>query len=266
MIEPDHTGGAPLVRVASWSTIPGLTHGFCGRRGGVSQGPLASLNVSSRVGDRPEHVAENWRRVERTLPGLTFVRMQQVHGTRTVRVVAPDDQVGEADALITDRPGLGLSVLTADCVPLLGVAAAERAVMAVHAGWRGSLAGIAVEALQAARQAFGIEVSAWEIALGPSIAGCCYQVETEIGQQFLDRWGAMPDAWQPAGTHGQLDLRQANAVVLRQAGVPAGQIHFAGPCTACAGEEFYSHRGAAGRAGRQVSAIGFSVDAPDKAA
>jgi YfiH family protein len=249
--------GAPLVRVAAWDAIPGLAHGFLGRRGGVSDGPLASLNVSTRVDDQPERVAANWQRVGQALPGLTFVRMQQVHGTRVVRVAAADDPVGEADALITNQPGLGLSVLTADCVPLLGVASNHGAVMAVHAGWRGSLAGIAIEALRAAKDAFGIEPAAWQVALGPSIGGCCYEVEAEIGQQFVDRWGAMADAWQPAGSHGQLDLRRVNAALLGRAGVPAGQIHTAGPCTVCAGGEFFSHRGSGGRAGRQVSAIGY---------
>lgn len=251
-------GGVPLVQVAAWDAIPGLAHGFFGRGGGVSEGALASLNLSARVGDQPERVAANWQRVEQTLPGLTFVRMQQVHGTRVVRVAAADDAVGEADALITDRPGLGLTVLTADCVPLLGVAAQRGAVMAVHAGWRGSLAGIAIEALRAAEDAFGIEPAAWQVALGPSIGGCCYEVEAEIGRQFLDRWGAMPDAWQAAGTHGQLDLRRVNAELLRQAGVPDGQIHLAGPCTACCRDEFFSHRASAGRAGRQASVIGFA--------
>jgi YfiH family protein len=254
--------GAPLVRVPAWGAIPGLAHGFFGRRGGLSEGPLASLNVSARVDDQPERVAANWRRVQEALPGLTFVRMQQVHGTRVVRVAA-DEAVGEADALITDRPGLGLTVLTADCVPLLGVAAGCGAVMAVHAGWRGSLAGIAVEALRAAEQAFGIPPTAWQVALGPSIGGCCYEVEAEIGQQFVDRWGsdAMADAWQPATTHGQLDLRQANVALLRQAGVPPGQIQLAGPCTACAADQFFSHRGSSGRAGRQVSVIGYRASA-----
>jgi YfiH family protein len=249
--------GAPLVRVAAWDERAGLAHGFFGRGGGVSEGALASLNVSSRVNDQPQRVAANWQRVQQTLPGLAFVRMQQVHGTRVVRVAASDDPVGEADALITDRPGLGLCVLTADCVPLLGVAADHGVVMAVHAGWRGSLAGIAIEALRAAQDAFGIDPAAWQVALGPSIGGCCYEVEAEIGQQFVDRWGAMPDAWQPAGDHGQLDLRRVNALLLSQAGVPAGQIHRVGPCTACASDQFFSHRGSAGRAGRQVSAIGY---------
>jgi len=156
--------------------------------------------------------------------------------------------------------GLGLAVLTADCVPLLGVAPARGTVMAVHAGWRGSLAGAAVEALAAARQAFGIAPGEWFLALGPSIGGCCYEVEAAIGQRFVDRWGAMPDAWQPAGAHGQLDLRRANTAILVGQGVPASQIVAVGPCTACASQEYFSHRRSGGQAGRQLSIIGLRRD------
>jgi YfiH family protein len=246
----------PALRIAAWSDPAGLEYGFFGRRGGVSSGALGALNVSERVGDPPANVAANWRRAGSAAPGLTFVRMQQVHGTRVVQVESAGQQVGEADAMITGRRGLGLAVLTADCVPLLGVAPQAGAVMAVHAGWRGSLAGVAVAALTAAREAFGIAPAAWRIALGPSIGGCCYEVEAAIGAQFAARWGAMPDAWQPAGARGQLDLRRVNTAILVAQGVPAERITSIGPFTACASDDYFSHRSSAGGAGRQLSVIG----------
>lgn len=246
----------PALRVPGWEDVAGLVHGFFGRAGGASRGAWATLNLSERVGDDLAAVEENWRRVAAALPGLTAVRMRQVHGARAVAVAAADDEVGEADALVTAAPGLALTVLTADCVPLLAVAPRRRAVMAVHAGWRGSLAGVAVAALTAANAAFGTTPAEWRIALGPAIGGCCYEVEAALGARFPDRWGAMPDAWQPAGTHGQLDLRRANAAILAAAGVPPDQITVVGPCTACARDQYFSHRAAAGRAGRQASIIG----------
>ena len=91
----------PRLQVAAWAGIAGLAHGFFGRRGGVSDGELGALNVSDRVGDPPASVAANWARIRGALPGLGIVRMQQVHGTRVVRVAAPDQTVGEADAMIT---------------------------------------------------------------------------------------------------------------------------------------------------------------------
>jgi len=248
----------PRLQVAAWAGIAGLAHGFFGRQGGVSDGELGALNVSDRVGDPPASVAANWARIRGALPGLGIVRMQQVHGTRVVRVAAPDQTVGEADAMITAQSGIGLAVLTADCVPLLACAPARGAVMAVHAGWRGSLAGAAPAALDLARRELDIAPSEWRFAMGPAIGGCCYEVETEIGQQFVDRWGAMPDAWHAAGDHGQLDLRRANRAILIASGVDAAAIAEVGPCTSCASDQFFSHRRSAGRAGRQLSVIGMA--------
>jgi hypothetical protein len=129
--------------------------------------------------------------------------------------------------------------------------------MALHAGWRGTLAGIAADGVDEAQRGLGVAPEAWQVALGPSIGGCCYEVESDIGQQLVDRWGAMPDAWQPAGSHGQLDLRAANRHILLTRGVPHSQIKEIGPCTACRSADYFSHRRAGGRAGRQVSIIGW---------
>lgn len=253
---PDATP-PPAVRVEAWADIAGLTHGFFGRHGGHSTGPFASLNVSAAVGDEPAAVDANWRRVARAAPGLRIVRMHQVHGARVVHVSAPDEPVGEADAMLAASHGVGLAVLTADCVPLLGVAPAHGAVLAVHAGWRGTLAGIAAAALTEARTALGIPLEAWQLALGPSIGGCCYEVEAEIGARLTDRWGALPDAWQPAGRLGQLDLRAANRAILVAAGARGEAIASVGPCTRCAAGAYFSHRASGGQAGRQVSLIGY---------
>jgi YfiH family protein len=241
--------------VAAWAGIAGLAHGFFGRRGGVSDGELGALNVSDRVGDAPASVAANWARIRGALPGLGIVRMQQVHGTR---VAAPVQTVGEADAMVTAESGIGLAVLTADCVPLLGCAPARGAVMAVHAGWRGSLAGVAPAALDLARRELDIAPSEWRFAMGPAIGGCCYEVETGIGQQFVDRWGAMPDAWQPAGDHGQLDLRRANRAILIASGVDAGAIAEVGRVRAVPATSS-SHRRHWRGAGRQLSVIGMAL-------
>ena len=248
----------PVLIVAEWDDLPGVAHGFFGRRGGVGHGPLGSLNVSAAVGDDPDVVAENWRRAGARFGGTRWLRMRQVHGDRVARVSAIDDVPGEADGLITAAAGAALAVLTADCVPLLAVAPAAGAIMALHAGWRGTLAGIAIAGLREAQSWLGIEPSQWRFALGPAIDGCCYEVESHIGEQLLRRWGGMADAWQPAGMHGQLDLRAANRRLLVDAGVPDAQIWTIGPCTACHSDEFFSHRRSGGRAGRQLSAIGLT--------
>lgn len=248
----------PALCAQPWSAIPGLRHGFFGRQGGVSEGPWAALNLSAAVGDDPSAVARNWERVGAALPGIALVRMHQVHGARTVRVDSAAAAVGEADAMITATPGVGLAVLTADCVPLLGVAVAHRAVLVAHAGWRGTLAGVAVAALTAAREELGIPPEDWRIALGPAIDGCCYEVQAHIGEALTTRWGAMPNAWRCVGQRGQLDLRLANRAILCAHGVADEDLITVGPCTSCRADAYFSHRRSGGRAGRQLSAIGFA--------
>jgi hypothetical protein len=254
--DPIDTRPPPLLRVAAWEGTVGLAHGFFGRRGGFSGGDLASLNVSERVGDRPWTVGANWSLVHRALPGLQVVRMQQVHGAHVVRVGSAAQTVGEADGMVTTAPGVGLAVLTADCVPLLAHAPGHGAVLAVHAGWRGSLDGVAANALRLAERELGIPPADWQVALGPAIGGCCYEIEAKIGDRFVARWGAMPDAWQPGGSRGRLDLRRANRAILVASGVAPGAIVDVGPCTRCAASDFFSHRASGGRAGRQLSLVG----------
>lgn len=250
---------APCLRVAAWGAIPQLAHGFFGRGGGVSGGHCGSLNVSDRVGDEPTAVAANWRRAGEALSGLPLLRMRQVHGTRVSRIDGRDAPAVEADGMIAQNARFGLAVLTADCVPILAVAPAAHAIMALHAGWRGTLAGVAAAGLAEAQGWLGVAAGAWSVALGPSIGGCCYEVEAHIGEQFVDRWGAMPDAWQRSGSHGQLDLRAVNRRLLVEQGVPDSQIVTIGPCTSCRSSEYFSHRRSGGRTGRQLSAIGWTV-------
>ncbi|MFN8644005.1 MAG: polyphenol oxidase family protein [Candidatus Binatia bacterium] len=158
--------------------------------------------------------------------------------------------------MLATAPGVGLAVLTADCVPLLAHAPGRGAVLAVHAGWRGSLEGVAVRRAASAERRLGIAPGECAGGPRPGHRGCCYQVEAEIGERFVDRWGAMPDAWQRAGGHGQLDLRQVNRAILAAIGVAPGAIVDVGPCTSCASADYFSHRASRGRAGRQLSLIG----------
>ena len=253
----------PALHVAAWSRVPRLEHGFFSRHGGVSSGPWASLNVSAAVGDDTQCVATNWDRIKRSVPSLALLRMRQVHGVEVVKVAAADDAAHEADGMITGTAGIGLPIVTADCVPLLCVAPDAGVVMALHAGWRGTLGGIAEAGLQAAQNWFAVAPSQWHVALGPAIGGCCYEVEVEIGNRLVDRWGAMSDAWQPAGSHGQLDLRQANREILTVCGVPDSQIAVVGPCTSCRSDDYFSHRRSNGRTGRQLSLIGWAA-APER--
>jgi len=249
-----------MLRVPGWEEIPRLVHGFCGRRGGHSRGAYADLNLSLRVGDVPGHVRKNWDRVKAAVgEGLRFVTMRQVHGAAVCAVEPGKGEVGEADGMLTAAPGLALAVLTADCVPILIVAPAQRVVAAVHAGWRGTLSGIAACALRELRHRYDVDPANAHVALGPAIGGCCYEVARDIAAALRERWGAMPDAIRSAAApeKAYVDLRAANVHVLTQAGVLPEHIVCLGPCTRCRMEEYFSHRGAGGPTGRQLSFIGW---------
>ncbi len=253
-------GSPPVLRVDAWRRIPALVHGFFGRRGGVSGGDWDSLNLSEQVGDDPGSVSANWEMMAGAVPCLTVVRARQVHGARIVAVQDSAQSVGPADGMMTASTGLGLALLTADCVPVLMVAPAARVVMAVHAGWRGTLAGITPAAIAAAQRELGVQPSQWQVALGPAIGGCCYEVDANVGVQLAARWGEMPDAWKPGTDRGKLDLRRANRRQAAAAGIPLAQIAEVGPCTACASDEYFSHRRSGGRTGRQLSIIGWDSE------
>ena len=141
-----------VYRVPAWDAEPGLRHGFLGRNGGNSQGAYASLNVSFGVGDDPQAVKDNYcdMKARVGMTGTRMVTMQQRHGDRVIDVAEPCKDAGEGDAMVTDAPGVYLGVLTADCVPILCWARTpERRLAAViHAGWRGTLAGVAAKAVR----------------------------------------------------------------------------------------------------------------------
>lgn len=257
------TVAPPVLRAPNLAAVPGLVHGFCGREGGVSSGPFASLNVSTRVGDDRAAVLENWRRVRAAAAPLgRFATMHQVHGTRVARVTPDRPDAGAADALVTDAAGVALPVLTADCVPVLIVAPARRVVAAVHAGWRGAAAGILAATLDVLAREYGMRGRDLVVALGPAIDGCCYEVGAEVARALAAAAG--PDAagadWvrRAAGDRVQVDLRRYLAGQLRAAGVDPEQVARVGPCTRCAGAGYFSHRGSGGRTGRQVSFVGWA--------
>jgi len=247
-----------VARVPAWDAIPNLAHGFLGRRGGVSSGPFAELNLSERVGDRAPAVRENWRRATAEAGGMRRALMLQVHGDRVVTVDAAATDAGEADAMVTSALTTALGVLTADCVPILLVAPRHHVVAAVHAGWRGTLAGVAQRAVQHIAQAFGTPVTEVRAALGPAIGGCCYEVDRGIADALEHAWGPIPDAVRRRTGHkATLDLRRANAAILQRAGVRPTDIVSVGPCTRCAASAYFSYRAAKGPTGRQWSFIGW---------
>jgi YfiH family protein len=168
-------------------------------------------------------------------------------------------EAGEADGMITAAPGIFLGVLTADCVPMLLVAPQKKVVAAVHAGWRGTLAGIARKAVTLLKENYGADPQEIEAALGPAIDSCCYEVGSDVLEPMRGRWGALADrAIRSVDGKTYLDLRALNRGILEAAGVPPSKIHQVGPCTCCAREDYFSYRRERAETGRQISLIGWS--------
>jgi purine-nucleoside/S-methyl-5'-thioadenosine phosphorylase / adenosine deaminase len=249
---------APLTWMrAPWDAA--VAHGFLGRTGGVSGGEYATLNLGLHVGDDPAAVAENLRRVRAELGcGGEFARVNQVHGAE-VRVITRDN-AGErprADGMVTDDAGVMLAVFTADCVPLLMRSKRSRVVAAIHAGWRGVIAGIAREGVAAA-VALGARPGEISAALGPSIGPCCFEVDEELGARFVREISGAGRHFRP-GRAGKvfLDLRAILRDQLIAAGLDPDEIVDLGPCTRCASDRFFSRRAAGGiTTGLQMSFIG----------
>jgi YfiH family protein len=233
--------------------LEGVPHGFTTRRGGVSHGRFESLNLGGAVGDEPASVERNWAQL-RQATGLAFARARQVHGREVLRAREPSPiPTAEADAVISDRPGLAACVSVADCVPILLVDPRSGAAAAVHAGWRGTLAGAAAHAVEILAREHGARPGDLLAAIGPSIGPCCYEVSEDLAVRFRDEVG--PTAGNPRGRQSRVDLWLANALVLRKAGLSRERIEILGRCTACDPESFFSHRRDIGHTGRMVGFV-----------
>jgi polyphenol oxidase len=235
-------------------------HGFFGRHGGKSIGPYAGLNASYRVGDDPKVVSQNVcdLKLAAGIHDGRVVTMKQVHGDHIVEVHDTKmKETGEADGMITATPGIFLGVLTADCVPVLFLVPTKKVVGAVHAGWRGTLAGIAEKAVRRLVENYRADLRDIEVALGPAIGSCCYEVGPDVLQPMGARWGRLAEkATRQGGEKSYIDLRAINRGILEGAGVPSGQIHEVGPCTCCS-NEYFSYRRERAETGRQMSVIGW---------
>jgi YfiH family protein len=237
---------ARAATIAPWA-IPGLCHGFMGRTGGVSVGAYATLNLAEAVGDDAAAVRANWERWHAAYPGMRVARLGQVHGNTVVTVGADYDGARrEGDGLVTAAPGIAAGIFTADCVPILMVDAEARVVGAMHAGWRGTIAGIAGEGVRA-MASIGARPHALGAALGPSIGPCCFEVEAELAERFAR---TIPHAREHTRTgrpgKAYLDLRAIIRGQLERAGLEPDAITSAGPCTRCANGTYFSRRGAGG--------------------
>jgi polyphenol oxidase len=176
-----------------------------------------------------------------------YVRVKQIHSNVVAVAAKGGAPPCEGDALVTAEPGVFAGIRTADCVPILLADPVRRAVAAVHAGWRGTAANIAGEAVRKLRDEFGTESKDVIAAIGPCIAECCFEVGPEVAAQFHEHF---------PGATNRVDLVEVNRRQLVEAGVSSGNIDISGLCTVCDPAEFHSWRRDREASGRMVSAIG----------
>ena len=225
-------------------------HCFSTRFGGVSGGCLDSLNLGTHRGDLPENVRKNYE----ILGDAVGFRPEQTVFTRQTHTDIVE-RVGRehcgrgllreveapCDALITNEPGVALTVFTADCTPILLYDPVRQAVGAVHSGWRGTAAGIVARAVEAMSAAFGSDPGDLRAAIGPCISQCCFETDADVPEAMLTALGeAARPAIRPCGEKYYVNLKEINALWLRRAGVR--RIDVSADCTACQPRRFWSHR------------------------
>ena len=230
-----------------------LNHGLFTRRGGVSPAPWHSLNVGGTVGDDPDLVSENLKRVFATL-GLareSAFDVWQVHSAEFVVAEAP--RAGEehvrADIIMTETPGVSLFMRFADCVPIFLYDPRRHAIGLVHAGWLGTVRQAARVAVEGMRLHLGSQPEDLVAGIGPAIGQDHYEVGDDVVSAFRESFGWKAERHlRVADSHTYLDLAGANEELLRDAGVK--NIEQAGICTACAVQDWFSHRAERGTTGR----------------
>jgi YfiH family protein len=208
-----------VYRFPELDSFPWLLHGFC-----------------TRLSQPPPHITT----------------LKQVHSSTCVFAGGRTGVLGEGDALLENTPGSAVAVKTADCVPILLVDPSHRAVAAVHAGWRGTVAEIVRHAIENMSREFASEPAGLHAAIGPAIGPCCYEVGPEVAAHFPE------DRLVPAGHGGRahVDLAAANRRQLLAAGLNAAHIYTAGLCTMCLPGQFHSFRRDKQAAGRVFSFVG----------
>ena len=245
-------------------TAEGITapHCFTTRFGGVSTGALESMNLTVKLDETDENVTRNYEILGKALGfGIhDLVLTRQIHSD-IVRVVDRSHCNGcfhrdypECDALVTNTPGVTLTVFTADCTPLLFHDPVTGAVGAAHAGWRGTVSAIGAKTVDAMVRQFGCKAENIRAAIGPNIGYCHFETDADVPEALIAAFGdEVREFIRQAGDKYYVNLKEVNALVLRRAGVR--HIEISEDCTMCQPHRFWSHRVTGGNRGSQGALI-----------
>jgi purine-nucleoside/S-methyl-5'-thioadenosine phosphorylase / adenosine deaminase len=250
-----------LYRASVLDAYPQLNYAIFTRRGGYSQTPFDTLNLSVSVGDEPDTVRENLSKACQALaisPEQT-VSCHLIHSADVLTITPTNRQavMGQADGLITADPGIYLAMRFGDCTPLIFFDPVTGLIGLTHAGWRGTLKNAAGATIQTMRERFGAQAKNIIALIGPAIGPCCYEVGPEVmaaARQVFNEADTLFTQRNSQTSRTHFDLWEANRRQLAAAGVQ--QIIVSGLCTACRIDEFFSHRAERGRTGRFGVIIG----------
>lgn len=258
--------GVRFLAADSFLAAGGVAHGFSTRIGGVSKGIFSSLNLGSTRGDDPACVKENYRRFCDAIGADVhrIVMTNQIHSTiiRTasgsdVKQDLYDREGYDCDGLITNEPGLALTIFSADCIPILLYDPVRRVVAAVHAGWRGTAGDIAGKAVRQMQEDYGSDSTDILTAIGPGISQCCFETHSDVPDTMSDLLGNLTAPFVISLENGKfrVDLKGINAALLVRAGICPEHIEISSDCTSCLNKKYWSHRVTQGHRGSQAAII-----------
>ena len=261
--------GVVWLSYPAFEKFPDIVQAFSTRLGGVSQGIYSSMNLSFTRGDDDAAVHENYRRLAAAVgfEAEDIVTSDQTH-TANVRVITEEDrgngitkprQYTDVDGMITNVPGLVLATFYADCVPLYFVDPVHHAIGLSHSGWRGTVAKIGAVTVERMREEYGTDPGDIYSAIGPSICQDCYEVSEDVIQEFRTAFGRKDwDILFYRKENGkyQLNLWEANRIIMQEAGIREEHISMPGICTCCNPEFLFSHRASHGKRGNLGAFLG----------
>ncbi|MBQ8281262.1 MAG: peptidoglycan editing factor PgeF [Lachnospiraceae bacterium] len=263
----------PYISFDTFDEFDFVKSGFSTRLGGVSKGYTKSLNLGFNLEESRENVLENYRRITSVI-GIRpeqLVLTKQVHETNVLIVDKKDCGKGifverdydSVDGLVTNTPGVALTVFGADCVPLMFLDPVKKVIGTAHAGWRGTIGNIACNVLCKFEDTFECDLNDVRVVIGPSICPNCYEVGPDVADRFREVYeGAgevkynVPEEYitdtiisRGEGDRSYLNLWLANFINLTKAGIRPENIHLSGFCSMCRQDLFFSHRGSQGKRG-----------------
>lgn len=273
-MEPFVQTSESILSITPWiADCPSLAAGFTTKHGGVSKGPFHSMNPAFHVHDLADDVVRNRKIVANSIhmPAERWAGAEQTHETNIAKITAEEAGLGaldydtalkRTDGMYTSESGILLTLLFADCVPVFFFAPKHHLVGAAHAGWKGTVGGISAAMVEKWTKVEGVPVEDIFVAIGPSICPKCYMVDKKIIDllELILEEETKTAYNQITDTQFALDLKKANALILRKSGILKENIITTRFCTSCDEQLFFSHRRDKGKTGRMMGFIGFKEE------